>query len=304
MPKNLKLGPWISSRLDNSIPWHRLYRSPTANEFADYLEQYASTNNLKVVENTLVERVEKTYLGFRLQTNGKYFNSKAIVNTTGYFQNPVIPQWIQSLDSNCRVIHYENYRNPETLAALGEKLRILIVGGRVSAGELLFDLAKTPHQLTLSSRHAIRFDRPKWLQLLAAPLYFWWEERMSRSPAKGSSTRNMEGGKTARMIRNGRVRTIGPILKAQGNRLFHSSGSDEFDAVLLATGWKGALTHLPVELLDSNGEPLSSNMQSKVWPGLFFLGFDNLRSFRSRFLRGIREDAAHLALSIQQHLAS
>lgn len=305
MPDNLKLGPWVSTQLDKSIPLAKLYLPPSAKDFAKYLAHYASSNQLDVRPQQNVQAVRKKGDGFVIETTASQpFEASCVVNATGYYRNPVIPDWAPKLPASCKLLHYSDYRNPSSLSRTGESLRILIVGGRISAGELLIDLEKSPHELTLSTRHAIRFERPKWLQLLAAPLYFRWEERMARSPTKGSSTRNMEGGKTARMIRSGRVRTIGPILEARDNRLVHSSGSDEFDVVLLATGWKGALSHLPEELLDSNGEPLASNMQSKVWPGLFFLGFDNLRSFRSRFLRGIREDATHLALSIQRHLAS
>ena len=112
----------------------------------------------------------------------------------------------------------------------------------------------------------------------------------------------MAGGKIKRIIQSNRVNHIGPILGVEGEYLHHASGVEKFDVILLATGWKSNVTHLDPQLLTLDGEPLVENMQSKVWPGLFFLGFDNLLSFRSRFIRGIREDSKCLANNILNYL--
>ena len=50
MPDNLKLGPWISTQLDRSTPLHRLYLSPTALEFAQYLKNFAAQIYAFVIE--------------------------------------------------------------------------------------------------------------------------------------------------------------------------------------------------------------------------------------------------------------
>ena len=50
--------------------------------------------------------------------------------------------------------------------------------------------------------------------------------------------------------------------------------------------------------------PANSNMQSTNMPGVYFIGLDGLKNFRSRYLRGIRNDARFLADIIQADLSS
>jgi hypothetical protein len=45
-------------------------------------------------------------------------------------------------------------------------------------------------------------------------------------------------------------------------------------------------------------------MESTSTPNLFFLGLDMARNFQSRFLRGIRNDAAVLANVIAERIAT
>ena len=59
-----------------------------------------------------------------------------------------------------------------------------------------------------------------------------------------------------------------------------------FDGVVWATGYRYTLGHLGGLL--PNGLVQLSEMESLAVPGLYFLGMDQQRTYRSRFLRGMR----------------
>ena len=48
--------------------------------------------------------------------------------------------------------------------------------------------------------------------------------------------------------------------------------------------------------------PVLRELESVSVPGLFFLGLEGARNFQSRFLRGIRRDAAFLSDKLEQRL--
>ncbi|MBO7942093.1 NAD(P)/FAD-dependent oxidoreductase, partial [Streptomyces sp. S9] len=67
-------------------------------------------------------------------------------------------------------------------------------------------------------------------------------------------------------------------------------------AVVMATGYRASLGLLPATIaLDEFGVPFHREFEVDAVPGVYLLGFDNLYDHRSRYLRGIRCDAARLA---------
>jgi hypothetical protein len=300
MPKNLKLGPWISSKIDKSIPLKNLYSCPSAQEYADYLKSFSSHKKIDIRSNSSIQKITRLKKEFVLELrNSKPIRSNILIVATGYFSNPVIPKWCQKINDTVKIYHYSEYNNLASYLEGKTNLNILIVGGRVSAGEILSSIDLNTHNISLSSRHQINFENPIWLQLLFSPLYYLIEKYNPKSQKKGSSVRNMAGGKTKKMFNKGLINNVGPVLGVEGNSIAFNHSHKIFDVIILATGWKPSLSFLPNDLLSKSGEPLCHDMQSTIWSNLFFIGFDNLISYRSRFLRGIRDDAIELAKIIK-----
>ena len=299
MPTMLRLGPWASSKIDNSIPLLKLYNCPSCSEYADYLEDFADRKNLDIRTKHCVRKVTREGTNYLLElANLATVSANLVIDATGYFNNPVIPNWCSSITDPCKIFHYSEFDQATKFLESKKNLKILIVGGRVSAGEILLDINNSTHCISISSRHPIEFENPEWLQLIFAPAFYFFEKHNSKSKKKGSSVRNMQGGKTRKMFTRGLIRNLGPVLGAKRQTIFFQDTKEDFDVIILATGWKASLNFLPKEMLSSKGEPLCQDMQSLVWPNFFFIGFDNLRSYRSRFLRGIRDDAVALAIKI------
>lgn len=76
------------------------------------------------------------------------------------------------------------------------------------------------------------------------------------------------------------------ITRFEENKVFFSDGQQEpFDLVLFCTGYRPVISHLSELELEMNAPHCRFHK----------IGIDGGRTSRSRFLRGIREDAAFIA---------
>jgi putative flavoprotein involved in K+ transport len=174
-----------------------------------------------------------------------------------------------------------------------------VVGQRLSAAHLVPELVAAGCQVLVSHRSPLAFGPRAFSAWIAFRLLPELEQiRLGlRGPACGGFAPLMPQQPVLRWIRNGTVRAVGQLERFAGAEVV-CAGGDRIrpDLVLWATGFRPALSHLDGLTLDPrSGRPLLNGFESAEQPGLFFLGLDGLRDFRSRFLRGIRGDAAVLA---------
>ena len=110
-----------------------------------------------------------------------------------------------------------------------------------------------------------------------------------------------------KLIRSGAVATFPAIARFEKDFVLFTNGERLAPGIVFyTTGFAPALRHLAelnLMLCSETGTPLTRQMESISVPNLFFLGFEMLRNFQSRFLRGIRNDAVLLAEVIEQRTA-
>ena len=305
MAQNLRLlSPWKANVLHGSrsgvAPRHALV---SRDAFADYLAQYAESHRLRIATNTRVERVQRTAEGFLLATNRGPLRARQVINATGYFCNPKMP-CIPGADTEPALpqIHAGAYFNPDALRKLsGEEIRsVLIVGKGITAGQTATELHDAGLAVTLSHRGRMAFAHDPWVLAIAFHVYFALEDLAVRiNPYfRANSFPPMEGGYTRELIESGRIRTMPDIERISGHEVVFLDGRRErFDLIIYATGYRPALGHLDglVSIDAASGLPPVQAFESIEVPGLYFLGLDMQRTYRSRYLRGIREDAERLA---------
>jgi hypothetical protein len=206
-------------------------------------------------------------------------------------------------------MHFAQYRNAEQVRKQTPGINsptVLIVGKRISAGQVLVELVEAGFQVLLSSRSSLEFTRHPFFVSLFGPLYIFYENwRIKYDPFFiKESFPPMQGGKTRQIIKNKKADCIPEIINIKNGLCIDTNGKSwKVDFILFATGFHPKLDYLPVNLrLNPQGVPYSKNMAIKTTAGLYLLGFDGIRTFRSRFLRGIREDAPLLAKTIQKFL--
>ncbi|MBI4345404.1 MAG: MFS transporter [Elusimicrobia bacterium] len=311
-------GSWqdMPTRLHVLSPWSQieLPRTPKnvarpvapigAKRYAQYLRDYAQHHELPVVTRTEVERIERTAQGgvTVFLRDGRRVEAAAAVNATGYFGKPFVPAYAGAAESRIPQLHFAAYKDAGQVSAkIGEGKKVLIVGKRLSAGQAMLELHDAGYAVALSARGKVEHLPPSPLDE--------WIERWLLPPvervilALGLQDRvptevPMQGGRARGLIKTGAVALRPDIERFDGREVVFKDGAREaFDLVLYATGFRPALDHL-------GGAPKIERMQSLETPGLFFLGLAGLSSFRSRFIRGIRDDVPVLADRLQEFLGS
>lgn len=306
MPTRLKLvSPWKANCLPGSdsrcfSPNHEMTRA----EYCSGLQQYAQLNQLPVLTNaTVYDVTRRTGDGFDVHTSTGMFTAPLLVNATGCFANPFTPEFPGARKSSLPQFHFATYRDADHIReAIGKPGGpVLIVGKRLSAGQALLELVDAGFEVALSCRGPIQFGAGTigwWIFFRIHPALERLKLRLKGVAARGFPP-VMPGGRARRLIQNGRVKTFPDIARFENRRVVFTDGrSLEPDAVLYATGFRPVLAHLAslgLALDERTGQPALRSFESAEVPGLFFLGLDHLRNFRSRFIRGIREDAPLLA---------
>ena len=276
-------------------------RYPSRAQVVDYLESYAAAFDLKPLFNTLVCTIRRDGRAWRVETNDNSLIAPIVIVATGWADFPYSPEWPRIAAFDGPILHSSLYRNPEAFAGK----RVLVVGFGNSGGEIALDLAEAHVDVTLSVRGPVNV-LPR--DLLGLPI-LTWAIAMQRLPprigdklnapilrlalgriedlgltraAKGPRQMIAEDGRiplldvgTLAQIRSGRIKVRGDIVSFTPNGVvFARSAPEEFDAVILATGFRPDLRALlpgAPGVLSERGAPLVSGGPTAE-PGLFFCG--------------------------------
>ena len=150
--------------------------------------------------------------------------------------------------------------------------------------------------MALSYRGKLRFGPSSFQEAIFSPIEWLLERITVALRVRKHSYPRLAGGESRRLIESGQVITFPNIQSFEQDCVVFEDGRRErFDLVVFATGYRPAMDHLAPLLGELDGEPPVRNMESASCPGLFFLGVDQQRTYRSRFLRGIVEDSRLLA---------
>jgi putative flavoprotein involved in K+ transport len=313
MPTTMKLvSPWKSNRLPGNATRLPANYAMTREEFLRYLQSYAQEQRFPISANVEIVSVERRAERWQIKAAETEHTCRLLVNATGYFSNPFMPMIPGMEQSRIPHVHVADYRDAAHVAELiGKKSgNILIVGKRLSAGQTMLELHDAGFNVALSHRTPIQFGTNElgwWFFFRIFPYLEW--QRLKRFGQRAASTPVlMPGGRMRKLIASGQVKTFGEMRRFEREHLIFGDGeSAQFDLVIFATGFRPALSHLqslPLDTHRETGLPVLEEMESVSVPGLFFIGLDHCRNFQSRFIRGIRNDAAFLADRLHQRLSA
>ncbi|MES0873762.1 NAD(P)-binding domain-containing protein [Sinimarinibacterium thermocellulolyticum] len=307
-PELTVLSPWWTNILSaRSLLKHWPLRKVPARLYASHLEELARDLRGSVVENTAVTRIMTEGDGrwSLLDQEGRHLGTyDAVVIATGYFSNPKPPCPDFSHDGSRPVLHAAELRDYGSLLSLvdepGSKGPVLVVGRRVTAGQILIALTERNIPTAISLRSATEYRRSGMVAWLREMAYYVWEELEAwRHPRlRRNSYPPMEGGRLRRLIESGRIPKFGvPRTLRDGVVQFHDGSQLPVGAVVLATGYAPAVCPFSnvVDLQPDGRFRTVGDYESMCAPGVYLLGYDNLYDHRSRYLRGIRLDARRLA---------
>jgi putative flavoprotein involved in K+ transport len=296
----------LSPMWTNVLPGDRLglscLRHMTCNQYGTYLQHYAARQQLHIQTHTLVHHVETTERFLHLYTDRGIFMTKSLVTAAGYFSNPYQPDVAVAPTPDCLVIHAAQYHSVEQMRQHHVQ-SALIVGKRNTAGQLLADLHNAGIRVSLSMRNTLTFrDNSSIKGRLKEFLYFFWEAVFIRRHPnlRLDSFPPMDSKDAKDIIESGAVRLYPNIQCISGKTvLFDDESSATFDAVIFATGYRPTLQHLrdfiPPETPLSYETAFTLEKQR-----IFFVGLDNLYNYRSRYIRGIRNDARIVVAKVKE----
>ena len=274
---------------------------PSRMEMVKYLETYAARFDIHPVFATEVSSLR--YDGTRwcaTTANGAVAAPVAVV-ATGIAGSPYRPAWPGMETYRGITAHSSDYGNPGPY--LGK--RVLVVGFGNSGGEIALDLAEVGVDVALAVRGPVQI-LPR--DLLGLPILTWaimyqhlptrfvdlvnapilrlalgsMEELGLRRATKGPRQMIEEDGRvplidigTLGRIRDGSIAIRGGIDRfAPDGVVFADGGTENFDAVILATGFRPDLRPLVPDVdgvFDDKGMPLAVG-RSTAAPGLYFCG--------------------------------
>ena len=303
---------------------------PSRMQMIEYLESYAARFDIRPAFNTAVASMRRNDAKWRADTTQGVIAAPVVVIATGIADAPYRPSWPGLELYQGAVVHSSDYRNPAPYRGK----RVLVVGFGNSGGEIALDLANAGVDVALAVRSAVQI-LPR--DLLGLPILTWavLYERLParlvdainapilrlavgsieklglRRAAKGPRRMIEEDGRvplidigTLASIRDGSIRICDGIdhLTREGV-VFADAASGNFDAIILATGFRPDLRRLiPDEagVFDRHGMPRVTGRPSGA-PGLYFCG--QIASPTGQ-LREIGIEALRIAGSAKQYIAA
>ncbi|HJU75349.1 MAG TPA: NAD(P)/FAD-dependent oxidoreductase [Gemmatimonadaceae bacterium] len=303
------------------LPGHRFGAGtslfPSREEFVAYLHDYARHFQIPVETGQEVVRAERRDGGWRVHTaQGAAHDAATLVMTTGIIANPRRPVLPGEDRFRGRVLHSVEYRRPNDL--IGR--RVLVVGVGNSGGEIGAELAQAGAKVTVAVRSGANVVP---LSLGGVPIQYI--AYAMRALPRGARERIVEqvrrimerkhgpavlprpghspldaipliGFHLVDAIRQGliAVRLAGVTSLTESGVRFSDGAEEEFDAVLLATGFAPALRALGDNVrTDAKGLAYRTDrVTSADRAGLFFVGhnYDSTGA-----LSNIRRDARLVA---------
>ncbi|WJR80944.1 NAD(P)/FAD-dependent oxidoreductase [Bradyrhizobium sp. NP1] len=303
---------------------------PSRTQVVSYLESYAAHFGIRPVFDTTVTGIRRYGLQWCVETTRVPVSAEVVVVATGWADFPYRPFWPGSEAFRGDCIHSCEYRNASPY--LGK--RVLVVGFGNSGGEIALDLAVARIDTTLAVRGPVQI-LPR--DLLGIPILTWAIAQRSL-PAKFVDYVNepiirlaigpierfglrRAGKRPRRMVEEDRrvpLLDVGTLAKIRDGSIkvrrgvdrftpdgvvFSDLSAEQFDSVILATGFRPDLRQLlsdANDVLDENGKPVETGKTTKE-PGLYFCG---LTASPTGQLREIGLEAKRIAKLAKHYLAS
>lgn len=286
---------------------------PSRQQLVDYLAEYVDRFQLPVETSCRVLKAKWTGDGWHLDTSKGEVRARRLILATGIISNPVRANFPGMELFSGTVIHSVEYVN----AARWKGKRVLVVGVGNSGAEIASELARAGESVAISARSGAHCMP---LVQFGVPLQYW-SAVLEKLPLRiqdgivrlsGALTRIRKGPPVLPIppwsplekppvigfalvdaIRSGRI-SLHPGIKRMGRTevLFEDGTEKEFDAIILATGFRASVDFLEERFeSDKAGFPQTNGVRCSTLPNCWVLGH---RYATVGALANIRRDAMAL----------
>lgn len=285
---------------------------PTKDEFADYLESYASKYALPIRHGSRVDRLTREGDRFVMYIGRRRITAKQVVVAMANYQRPQVPAFAAELDPGIVQLHSSEYRNPDQLPADGA---VLVVGSGNSGAEIALELSKR-QPVWLAGRYPghlpFTVDSPAGRAVLGRlVLRGLFHRVLTVDTPIGRRVRPKVTRGSGPLIRTkakhlaaAGVRRLPAVTGSSDGRPLCADGRElDVSAVVWCTGFRPGFEWLDLPLRFEGHEPAHERGLVKELPGLYFVGLHFLYSLSSSMIHGVGRDAERVAASIAARVA-
>lgn len=271
---------------------------PPVQHVVEYLTEYERRYEMPVEHGVTVEDVEAAEDGLRVTTDHGFVLAQHVVNATGTWAAPFVPQVDGAMSFRGRQLHSAHYRGPQDF----EGLRVAVVGGGNSGVQITADLIDHARKVSLVSIGRLRFlpDDVDGRHLFAEATAALGRPQDAEAAFVGNIV-------ALPQVRQARAR--GALrLRAMFDRMTPDGaviGRDhlDLDAVIWATGYRPALRHLrSLGLRTASGIPEVERNRSVKDPRVSFIGYGDWTGPASATLIGVGRTARALVAELAEEL--
>lgn len=268
----------------------------------EYFAAYERKFELPVYRPVTVKVVCERSGRLRIETDREMFSARGIINATGTWETPVIPDYPGAAQFTGRQLHSHDYRTPDEFAGQ----HVIVVGGGISALQHLDEISKVAGT-TWVTRHEPRFRDTPFVQEDGRAAVAMVEDRVRRGLVPGSVV-SVTGIPLTPALRAARERGVLKRLPmfseiTEDGVLWPDGSMQKADVILWATGFRSSLDHLaPLQLREDNGGIVMTGRlatEVKKDPRIHLVGYGPSASTIGANRAGgaaARELAAHLCL--------
>ncbi|MFB9222391.1 flavin-containing monooxygenase [Paracoccus cavernae] len=218
-----------------------------------YFARYEALYALPVLRPQRVRVVCPRGERFRVETDGPAFSARGIINATGTWENPNIPEIPGADRFGGRIMHSHDYRGPEEFAGL----RVAIIGAGISAVQHLTEISRLAQTFWITRRPPV-FREDKFTADAGREAVAMVEKRVREGLVPGSVV-SVTGLPWTPALREAEGRGVLDRLpmfdEITETGVKWADGREQaVDVILWATGFRSALDHLaPLDLREPNG---------------------------------------------------
>lgn len=274
-------------------PNHKGY--PTRDDVLDYLARYEARYQLPIRRPVDVLAIERAHSHLIVVTNQNALTAKQVVNATGNWSHPYIPD-IPGRDLfKGAQVHSAHYVRPDDYAGK----TVLVVGGGNSGAQIIAELAPVSRALWVTMQDPLFLPDEVDGRVL-------FERAVARMKAGPSET--SVGGigdivmvppvKEARD--RGDLTSVRPFERMTTNGVIWPDGTEmSVDAIIWCTGFRPALRHLtPLDVIEDSGRVEVDNQRAVKEPRLWLAGYGDWTGPGSATLMGAARTARDLTAQL------
>lgn len=280
-------------------PSHEGY--PTRDDVLDYLGRYEARYDLPIQRPVHVQSVERADDHLEVVTVRGRFAACTLVNATGTWSHPYIPE-IEGRDVFKGVqIHSAHYVRPEDFH--GQK--VLVVGSGNSGAQIVAELAPVAHTVWITTHDPVFLPDDVDGRVLFERAVARMKAGPGEAPVGGIGDIVM-----VPPVREARARgdlgSVRPFERMTAEGVVWPDGSQTaVDAVIWCTGFRPVLQHLAnLDVVEPDGKVRLEGLQSIREPRLWFAGYGDWSGPGSATLMGAARTARDLAQQLESRISA